>query len=146
MAAYSLARPIIKDGFVCIPITDAILSVLQDNTGCLIETRFDLIPKAIKPENIRYYYGILIPHIIRVYRELNGIRLSEGEVDLLNRREANNGHFKTATVNNKAAIIFSDISLKEMNTIQYRDFIENVYAYWNMKGIEPPTQLYHVLS
>jgi hypothetical protein len=133
---------IIKGGYthhesITIPIDATTLDILRASTH--VEVRFRPLSPSDTGARQRFYYGIYIPNVIQRRRELSGVLMSEGEVDLLNRKEANNGEFTVKVTDNGEAIIFKDLHISRMTRPEFNQFINNCDEYWRARGIDPVT-------
>jgi hypothetical protein len=138
MVIYRLSRPTVRDGHLLIPLTDGQLAMIEGLP--MLEVQIRRHDTAIGAEHIRYYNGVLIPHIIRSYKELNGVTLSHGEVDLTNKKDANSGRFTSKVIDGRACIIFEDLEVSRMKRGEFHRFIENCNAHWSKLGISPPSE------
>lgn len=108
--------------------------------GGKVEIRIRPLPVQTGPGHHRYYRGIYIPNIITQNKDLNGTTLSMAEVDLINKRDANNGAFKLVEVDGDEAIIFNELQTSKMTVPEFNSFIANCDLYWSEKGITPPDE------
>jgi hypothetical protein len=127
-------KPVVKDGAITIQLHDSILQSIA--AGKAIDIRIRPVQNLVEAEHRGYYYGVMIPTIIAQYKHLNGVRLTDGEVDLINKRDAASGTFTLREVDDEVYIRFKELSLSKMNVQEFASFIDKCQLYWSEKGIQ----------
>ena len=127
-------KPVVQDGTITIKLQSTILQSIE--AGKAIDIRIRPVLNLVGAEHRAYYYGVMIPLIIEQYKQLNGVRMTDGEVDLINRRDAASGIFTLREVNDEIYIRFKELSLSSMNVQEYASFIDKCHLYWSEKGIQ----------
>jgi hypothetical protein len=135
MESYVLCNSV-DGGQLTIPLDKYAKAIMASSKR--IEIRIRPLPERISEGSMRYYRGIYIPNIIVQYRELNGKTLSMGEVDVMCKKDANNGTFRYIEIDGKEAVIFDELHVSQMTKEEFKRFIANCDLYWSALGITPP--------
>lgn len=86
----------------------------------------------------RYYWGVVIPHVLKFHEDTQGEKLSQHEAHILCLTHAMEAKIQTKKIMGLEVMYYEEKSSSKMTTKEFAEFVDKLRTFWLGLGLDIP--------